>query len=257
MKKGDIYQKHMRGSRFNFDFENIYYKFPNGNKSYVENNVNELLSDLIDVKEQPGRFRINEAGDITVYCQNCDAYIPKYVGSLSEELVFDGIDNNPKKLKPGNFWTGFVVKHGSGYYIDRSNKLKYSEFVKDATSENVTNFTVSGMSKTFIDKILKVKGETGKLLINEYGHVWTPVKLSRIQNGTVISDSDTLHEQFKTLSDKQKNIIRSYSEFTERKLYGKMESWYPIYVGKFTGQLNIKRKDNPICIHRLNDEEDF
>ena len=235
MKKGDIYEKHVLGSRFNFDREFVFYKSSNGSISYATNDVSGLIDDLIDVKGDIGTFRINEEGIITTFCKGIDAYYPKFVCKLKEELVFDEIDNNPKGLEPGNFWTGFNKKHGSKFFIDADLNLRFRE--KHPTEKT---YLVECSDSNLINRLLSLKGETGRICINEYQQIWAPVKLSVIQDGHSITNIDCLTNHFNSLTHKQKRLIQSYiNSFDREKTKG--ETWCPIYLGKLTGSLTAVR----------------
>ena len=71
MEKGEVYKKHVRGSKYVYGYGNIFYRYPGGGKSFAIGNWDDLIDDCIDVRgDTSGRIIINEDKEIITYYLN-------------------------------------------------------------------------------------------------------------------------------------------------------------------------------------------
>ena len=113
MQKGDQYPKHVRGSRYITVNGDLYYKYIGGAKVRAAD-IPNIIKDLCEIKQIPGRVIINEDKEIIVYkTQDNNSWTPFYIGQLEGNIEFKGVNNNPGDLRPGLMWTGFASHHGS------------------------------------------------------------------------------------------------------------------------------------------------
>jgi hypothetical protein len=257
MQKGEVYIKHVRGSRYGFSNNKLFYKYPGGGKNYVIGNWDSLIDDLIGVRgEYGGRIVINENKEVVMYKKtDIFEWIPFYIGKIDCEMRFEGIENNPRDLRPGLLWTGFASHHGSQF----SYKINGRVFFRETTLEDGVTVTrqypVLDIDDELIERLKYFKIQPGRFYVNEYRHVWAPVPLNVIKqcyNDPEIIHIDDIHKQFSNLTSEQKNTIRKYSQDFRYNRTGEM--WYPVYIGKYGNPINIKRPDGP---HRITSEEDM
>jgi len=259
MKKGDIYTKHVRGSRYGFGFGKIFYKYPGGKKIYAIGNWDDLIEDCIDVRgNTSGRIIINEEKEIVTYVRQEDkSYLPFYVGKLKREMRFEEIELNPTNLRPGLFWTGFVSKHGSRYNYTQRGNFYFRETTVDEYGMNTRKWRINGIPEDFLKRLQFFKIDPGSFRVNEYNHVFAPVPKIILQNfyNDDIIHIDDIHKQFREdLTSAQKFTIQKNSEQFINKRTGKKEMWYPIYIGKYNDVFDVNRPNQP---HRISNEDDW
>lgn len=253
MQKGDIYTKYVRGSRYAFNREGIFYKYPNGQKSYCQNVDDSLLQDMIDAKGRgSGRLIINEIGEMVVYRkrEEEEAWEPRYVGKLEEEMEFDGMKINPKDLNPGLLWSGFCSHHGGRFSIDRNKKPFFEETTIREHSEDSKRYFIKDFDEEILKRIIFIKSTgNGRFRVNEYGHVWSPIKRENLEYQMKNDDfKEAFNNQFSNFSSKIKRTIKQY----ERNI-----NHYPIYMGKVNEELKIEREEKPHIIYDREDEIEF
>lgn len=252
MKKGDIYKKHVRGSRYGFSVGKLFYKYPGGGKSYAIGNWNDLVDDCCDVRgNTSGRLIINEKKEIVTYVQEKEfKWVPYYVGKFSNEMRFEDIENNPKKLRPGLLWTGFASRHGSKFHFTRKGNMFFKETVLNEDMQSTNKYKILDVDDEILERLNYFKIEPGSFHVNEYGHIWAPVPKSIMNEfyNTDIIHIDDIHEQFKQLTSAQKLTISRYCEPRYNRSRRKQEMWYPIYIGKYSKPLEINRDDDPHII---------
>jgi len=253
MKKGDIYTKHVRGSRYAFNTECVFYKYPNRQKCYCQNFNDGLLEDLMEVKgKRSGRLIINEIGEIVVYKKrgNQQEWEPRYVGKLEDEMAFEDIYPNPGNLNPGLLWTGFCSHHGGEYSINKNKKPFFSEKTKGKYSEEKKRYFIKNLDEEVLKRIIHIKSTgTGRFRVNEYGHVWAPVKKENLEYQMNDEDfKEAFTKQFKNFPSKLKRTI---------KIYQKSIDHYPIYMGKVDEELEIEREEKPHIIYDEDEEIEF
>jgi len=254
MEKGDIYTKHVRGSRYAFNREGIFYKYPNGQKCYCKNLDGSLLQNLIEIKGKgSGRLIINEIGEIVVYKKrgNENTWEPRYVGKLKDEMKFEDIYINPDSnfLKPGLLWTGFCSHHGGEFSINRNKKPFFSEKVKREYSEDQKRYFIKNFDEEVLKRIIHIKSTgTGRFRVNEYGHVWSPVKNKNIEFQMQNDDfKEAFTNQFEEFPSKLKRTIKIYQKFDHT----------PIYMGKINEELEIEREERPHLVYDRDDLIEF
>jgi len=248
MKKGDIYTKHVRGSRYAFNREGVFYKYPNGQKSYCTNLDSKLLDDIIEVKERgSGRIIINELGEIVVYREREGERIwePRYVGKINNEMEFEDIFVNPNNLTPGLLWTGFCSHHGGRFSIDSKKRPFFAEKIQNNHSQDNKRYYIQNLDTEILKRITLIKSTgSGRFRVNEYGHVWSPVKNENIEYQMKRDDfKEAFMSQFDMFPSKLKRTIKIYQKI----------NYTPIYMGKIDGELEIKREERP---HLIRDEDD-
>jgi len=242
METGDLYTKHVRGSRYAFNHDGFLYKYPNNQKSYCKNFPESVLDDLIRVKGGSGRAIINEIGEIVVYKkrEKENVWEPRYVDTLDRELEFEYIKINPKNLKPGLMWTGFCSHHGGAFSIDSNGRPFFSEKIKNKYSENKKRYYIKDFNKKILKRIIHIKMTgSGRFRVNEYGHIWAPVKNENLKFQIQNEDfKEAFTNQFGKFPSKLKRIIKAYQEYDHT----------PIYMGKIEGELEIVREEKPHII---------
>lgn len=252
MKKGDLYLKHVRGSRYGFNCNKLFYKYPGGTKNYAIDDRLDFIADLCEVKQiSSGRVIINEEKEIVVYRQQDDyTWRPFYIGQLDGEIEFDGINNNPEKLMPGLLWTGFASNHGSKFHLDQKDHIYFQETYYEDGAQIKKKYYVKNPGENLIDSLYYFKQGPGSFHINEYGHIWAAVEKEVITEcyHTDLIDVSDIMEQFKHLTTVQKRTIQKYTMSRFNQLTKKNESWYPIYIGKYTNLLKISREERPHTI---------
>jgi len=253
MKKGDLYLKHVRGSRYAFNYGKLFYKYPNGGKNYAIGDFSDLFEDLCTVKQsQNGRVIINENQEIVVYrkLDNDQVWMPYYIGRLENEIKFEGIDNNPNNIKPGLLWTGFASHHGAKFQLNLNDRVYFKEIYYEEGAQTIKKYFVKNVDVNLIESLYYFKQGSGSFHINEYGHIWAPVDREVINNcyNTDIIKVSEIETQFKKMTNIQKRTIQKYSEQRYSKLTKKDESWYPIYIGKYPLELEITREERPHTI---------
>jgi hypothetical protein len=242
MNKGEIYKKHIRGSRYIFSNNQLAYSFPNSQKIFSSTDCSDLFQDFIDIRgEISGRVIINERRDIVTYKKEAGSkYVPYYVGRLTKELHFKGIDNNPKNLKPGLVWTGFANHHGSKFIFKKKGTIIFKEPFKEK------EYAVIHVEKEFIERLKFYKIDSGKIYINENKQVWAPVQRININQfyiDTIINKNE-INNQLPLMSKEQKFSLDQYAKYTNNG----NDIWLPIYIGKYDELLEIDRKDSPYII---------
>ncbi len=262
MNIGDDYYKHVRGSRYGFNNGKLFYKYPQTHeKLFVEGDRPDLFNDLCDAKDHiSGRFRINEEREITVYRkEGADTWIPKYAGKATKDLGFEGIENNPKNLKPGLLWTGFASHHGSKYHITNRGKVYFKETYFDENGISTTKkYPVTDCPDDFKDRLLLFKQSAGSFRINEYDHVWAPVEqrvLKACAEETEFISLDEIQEQFMSMTRPQNNTIRKYSKGRYNPRTRQNECWMPVYIGKYSRKLTTKREHRQHIV--IGHDEDY
>jgi hypothetical protein len=245
LKKGEVYNKHVRGSRYGFSNNKLFYKYPGGGKNYVIGSWEGLVDDLIDVRgEYGGRIIINENKEIVTYKQmEINKWIPYYIGKIECEMRFEGIENNPKDLKPGLLWTGFASHHGSQFSYKNDGRVFFRETTLEDEVTVTRKYPVLDLDDELIERLKYFK------------NVWAPVPQSVVKecyNDPEVIHIDDIHKQFSNLTSEQKNTIRKYSQDFRYNRTGEM--WYPIYIGKYDKPITIKRPDGP---HIINSEDDI
>lgn len=251
MKIGDLYLKHVRGSKYAFNYGKLFYKYPGGAKNHVIGDWSQLFEDICNVKQtQSGRVTINEEKEIVIYRKEANgSWRPYYAGQLNNEMTFEGIDNNPHNLRPGLLWTGFASHHGSKFNLQSNGHIYFKETYYDEDALTTKKYRVKNVDKDLIDRLFFLKGASGSFRINEYGHVLAPVELEVINNyNTDIINISDIKSQFKELTKYQKNTLRKYSAPVYNKFTKKETSWYPIYIGKYPELMELSRKDRPHTI---------
>jgi len=257
MNIGDVYTKHVRGSRYAFNHGKLFYKYPGNRKCYVEGDWSELFRRLTEIKNySSGRFIINENKEIVVYQkQGSNEWWPYYVGKLEEKMKFDGIENDPKDLKPGYLWTGFASKHGSKYHINKRNQIFFKEFTREKGAEVQKKYFVKNADQELIDRIVQLKQQDwGSIHINEYNHVWSAVNKEVILNAYDEQHYKDMNEHFRSMTWEQKNTINKYSKEWDNRFSNKKERWFPIYLGQLNGNLMIDREDEPHIIRKFDED---
>lgn len=253
MKMGDLYLKHVRGSRYAFNYGKLFYKYPGGAKNYAISDCSGLYDDLCDVKEtQSGRLIVNEEKEIIVYRKHDeeDIWMPYYIGQLEDEVKFEGVDNNPEMLRPGLLWTGFSSHHGAKFHLNMNDHVYFQETYYEEGAQTTKKYFVKNVDKDLIERLYFLKQGSGSFHINEYGHIWAPVDrevINECYNTEIINVSD-IEAQFKQLSDIQKRTIQKYCKPIYNKFTKRHESWYPIYIGNYPKKLEITREDRPHTI---------
>lgn len=245
MMPGDIYPYHVRGSRYSFNSGRVFYRYPNGSKIFIdEDHGTDLYNRLVETRQGPGgRFRVNEEGEIVLYRPiDQKQWAPYYVGKMNQELLFEGMDNNPRHLKPGMLWTGFLNNHGAKFHIEKSGRIFFRETNIGPTCRDRQDHYVQGTHLVLAKSLAMYKGSPGSFRINEHGHVWAPVPLEFAQREYGI---DYLRNQ--DLTPKQKRTIMSYLRSTSED--GVTGGWLPIYIGHFPQSLRINRAPEPHMIH--------
>ncbi|MCD6236364.1 MAG: hypothetical protein J7K13_00215 [Thermoplasmata archaeon] len=256
MKKGELYVKHVRGSKYAFGYGKIFYKYPNGAKNYAVNDMSRIVDEIVEVRDEySGRIIINEQKEIVTYRKTChNQWMPYYVGTLSKEPKFEGIENNPRNLRPGLLWTGFASHHGSEYIFTITGKIYFKETFSDKDGSITTKkYLVRDVDEDLIERLKYFKIDSGRFHINEFGHVWAPVPeivIKKFYRSNIIHVDD-IHEQFRNMTPEQKNTIKIYSN---SRYSNSEERWFPVYIGKYTEPLIINRQDRP---HIINREEDI
>lgn len=251
MKMGDLYLKHVRGSRYVFNYGKLFYKYPGGAKNYVLGDWSQIFADLCNVKQtQNGRVIINEEKEIVIYRKEDNgSWRPYYVDQLKNEMKFEGIENNPYELRPGLLWTGFASHHGSKFNLQSNGYIHFKETYFEEGAQTTKKYRVKHVDEDLIDRLFFLKGNPGSFRINEYGHVWAPVELEVINNyNTDIINISDIKSQFKKLTKFQKNTLSKYSAPVFNKFTKKETSWYPIYIGKYPDLMELSRKDRPHTI---------
>lgn len=254
MKKGDIYTKHVRGSKYGFNRDGIFYKYPSDQKCYCKNVDESLLEDLIEIKGHgSGRFIINEIGEIVIRKKrdNEEVWEPRYVGKLKEEMKFEDIYVNPHPnlLKPGLLWTGFCSHHGGEFSINRNKRPFFKEKIKENHSENTKTYFIQNLDEEILKRIIKIKSTgTGRFRVNEYGHVWSPVKNENIEYQMKNDEfKEAFTNQFDGFPSKLKRTIKRYQKHNHT----------PIYMGRIDGELKINRQERPHLVYSRDDLLDF
>lgn len=244
----------MRGSRYAFRYGKLFYKYPGGGKNYAVGDWSNLIEDLCEVKQWPsGRVIINEEKEIVIYRQKeADTWIPFYIGQLDNEFEFEGINNNPDGLKPGLLWTGFASHHGAKFHLDLKDHIYFQETYYETGAQIKKKYYVREVENDLIKRLYYFKQGPGSFHINEYGHVWAPVEKEVItecfdSDPDIITISD-IQEQFKHLTTIQKRTIAKYSKLKFNSLTRRKESWFPIYIGKYSTPLKINREERPHTI---------
>lgn len=261
MEMGDIYKKHVRGSRYVYDNVTIYYKYKDI-KIPTNTDVSDIIEDIIEVRgDNCGRIIINEQGEIITYKRRkYDEWVPLYIRNLDRELIFDQINNNPQDIEFGSLWTGFLRKHGSKYKIAKKGYPYFVEKIQIPHGSKDFIFHITNFRSEILQKlhILKRK-EGGSFWVNEYGHVWTAVSdtiFKKLLKEGVI-DKEVIEEQWKGFSNLQKTLLSVYTSPTQNRYNDELTiSWYPIYVGKYKGTIRIERADEPKIIYSVDDNYD-
>mgnify|MGYP001061798487 CR=1 FL=1 len=254
MEKGDVYLKHVRGSRYAFNYGKLFYKYPGGAKCYASEDWEKLVEDCCDIAQKfGGRLFINEEKDMVIYRQmGGDSWHPFYIGKLDNSIEFEGIDNDPKDLKPGLFWTGFASHHGAKFHLDMKERVYFKETYYEEGVQVSKKYFVQNIDKDLVKRLYYFKQGQGSFHINEYGHIWAPVDKDVILESedyhSDIIDVSDIQNQFRQLTDIQKHTIDKYGQPRYSRLTKRRESWFPIYIGKYTKPLKIKREERPHII---------
>jgi len=248
MEKGDIYKKHVRGSRYVISNGRLYYKFPGNQKVFTNSDVTELFEDFCDIRrESGGRIIINEEKEVITYRKESgNKWVPYYVGKLKSELDFESIDINPIDLKPGLVWTGFCIHHGSRFTFQKRGKILFKESSSKEFGTSINKYLIDSVEKEFIDRLKFYKIESGGFYINENQQVWAPVQKLNIDQFYIDEKihKNEIKNQLPVMTTEQKRSIQQYTEYTNN---GK-DLWLPIYLGKYEKPLEIKRADKPHII---------
>jgi len=269
MKKGDIYDKHVRGSRYVYNIDGIYYKVRDI-KIPTTTDVSKIIEDIIDVrKENSGRIIINEEREIITYIRKKkNEWLPVYVGQLNKELVFEDIEINPKNLEIGSLWAGFLRKHGSKYKFSREGRIYFLEKIQSNTKSSSITYYVQNFNNSFLKRICQLRGRmqnsynwlnAGSIWINEYGHMWTAITKDRMKYliKKDVLKKEIIDQQWRKLSNLQKNLLNEYTKpQKDRRNKDKEISWYPIYLGKYEHQIQIDRPREPKIIYSVDDNYD-
>jgi hypothetical protein len=254
MKKGEVYSKHVRGSRYAFNCGKLFYKYPGGGKNYAIGSWSDLIQDCCDITQKfGGRLIINEKKEIVVYRQkDSQTWLPYFIGDLLNEIRFEGIDNNPQNLMPGLLWTGFASHHGATFHLDMKDHVYFQETYFEIGSQVKKKYFVKNVEKDMIERLFFLKQGPGSFHINEFGQVWAPVDKDVITESEAyhseLVDVSDIQEQFSHLSDIQKHTINKYSQPCYSKFTKKTECWFPIYIGKYSKPLEIIREEKPHTI---------
>jgi len=254
MDKGDIYPHHVRGSRYGFGYGKLFYKYPGGAKNYAIGDWSSLVDDCCKIKDKfNGRLIINEEKEMIVYKQkDGESWIPYFVGKLNNRVRFQGLENDPENLSPGLLWTGFASHHGAKFHLDMKDRIFFRETSYERGAQVTRKYYVQNIDRDLIERLYDFKQGQGSFHINEFGHVWAAVDKEVIQESEFYH-SDTIdvkdiQDQFKQMSDVQKHTINKYSQPRYSRLTRRRDSWYPIYIGKYTKPLKILREENPHII---------
>ena len=183
MKEGDVYNKHVRGSRYVFSHGTVYYKYPNNIKGVASDNYKEIASKCRKVGKRPsGRFIVNEEGEVVTYNKISETtWRPYYVGKLDSEIKFDYIDNNPKGLEPGSFWTGFISSHGGRYRFNDKGKIYFQETIFKKHMKTRNQYSTLEKHVDLIERLTLLCKLFGSFHINEHRQIWIPVEKAAIK----------------------------------------------------------------------------
>ena len=257
MEIGDVYTEHVRGSKYVFNYEGLYYKHASGQRSWWLDVNEETLHRLLDLKGGSGRVIINEKKEMVIYKEfheegkKYPIWKPIYAGILKDEMVFDEISIDPKGLMDGLLWPGFNSHHGSRFSINGRGKVFFKEVSFENGVKTIRQFPVRMDDETVVERIKTYKNN-GVFFVNEYGHVWAPVEYNDFKKQ--MDDPEFLehfNKQWKEMYSKSKRIIQHYME----KGYVSNKKYIPIYAGKYEGDMKvIGRESSPRIIF---DEHEF
>jgi hypothetical protein len=258
MEIGDIYTKHVRGSRYIFNHDGIYYSHPSGQRSWWKNPNKEILSRLLKLKESGGRVYINEKKEMVIYKEFLEekkykVWKPVYAGIFEGEMTFDEISINPKGLSHGLLWPGFNSKHGSRFSIDNRGKVFFKEVsFKKHGVKTKTYYPVKMEDNVILNRIRTYK-HNGTFFLNEYGHVWTPVEREYFEKQKESNPDfyEKINNQWKLMYRKTKNTIDHYIRMHEK-------MYIPIYAGKYEGEMKvIGREEHPRIVYDWKDLDEL
>jgi hypothetical protein len=260
MESGKVYTKHIRGSKYHFDKNTIFYKYPNGQRCRCLNPDKQLIYRIGRIKGRfNGSFRINENREIITYrkIRGTNTWEPVYVGKLKEDLIFEDMCLNPlaKAIAPGLLWVGFCYKHGSRFSMRSNGEIFFRETVRDKYKRTKEEWTVIGLNKKHIDKIKEIKG-SGVLKINEYGQIWIPVSDENLRYQMEKPEFNKMFmNQWNTLTNEVVNTIKNYKNGIYYDPNSEEEQYFnPIYIGKQEGELTLPGRDDRA--HTLRKDED-
>lgn len=259
MEIGDVYDKHIRGSRYVFNHDGIYYQIhANGQKLWSKNFDESMLSRLLSLKGTGGRLYINEKREMVIFKKSSEdrntVWIPIFAGILKEDMEFNIISINPKGLSPGLLWPGFNSHHGSKFKINYSGKLVFKETWKDKYGiKRSVEYPVKTNDKDLLEIVKRVNKykHGGAFFLNEYGHVWAPIQLRYFDMQMKMNPEfyNKFNRQWKFMPSEIKRIIKKYMDSDERE-------YIPIYAGEYHGDINIVgREDKPHIIYEREESD--
>lgn len=245
MDIGQTYVKHVRGSRYLFGRDGIFYVHPTKRRFELNIEESDLVDRLIDLKGSGGRLLVNEKREMVIYRQESDHHIPIYAGRLDGELNFNSVPIDPSSLTPGLLWPGFNSHHGSRFLLDSKGSVRFKETSFENGVKTTRYFPVKMDDQQIIETIRRYK-PGGAFFINEYGHTWFPVEVSEFQKHmTDYGFKKKIDGQWKHFSKASKNIINHYSRPNRRS-----KGFVPVYAGQYLGEMKVfGREDKPRIIY--------
>lgn len=159
-------------------------------------------------------------------------WIPVYLGKLSGQIAFDGINNDPDPtaFDPPCVWEGLPFRHGECWSMTIHDGLQWRIKLGQQFSFPST-YQHSGLEQ----KYKSFRSNGGRLRINEHGHVWMEMPNKKVRNSTHLSS--VLEEWYQDARDNDRNEILN---LIHRRL-------------KATGNGNPKKGQFPIYLGHISD----
>lgn len=125
-----------------------------------------------------------------------DGWIPVYVGRLDGGIGLDKLNSDPTDREAPAIWDGLPFNHGETWAVGVNDRLiwKHEGFRFESCFEH----------PELVEAYEEYRSTTGRLYINEFGHVWVNVpanKVSEDRRQRVLHLYNGWHEQAKAADD--------------------------------------------------------
>ena len=240
---GDEWPSHYRGYRLHVNPEgNVWWQLYSGTERlFLDEEFDDLVEDLLELKRIGGRIRITEAGDVITKVEQEDSddrdYETVYVGQVDlqstlvpEEKPEYGIEISPDGLSEGDLWPS--VYDGSRYSF-AGDRIWWQN-----PKTHRRHSLEGSLSKPVMQALRRFKPDGGSFRITPQGDVITLIPYH--------PTPDLVEEQFGDLPVVVRNIIKIRKE--------KGVEMLPIYVGEYDGG-PIKVGDATMLSDSLSDSE--
>jgi len=179
---------------------------------------------MLSAGKPTGSLRVTGASEVlTKVLDELGRWIPKYLGKLSGDWIFPGVDMNPTpKPEKLSVWTGFNFHCGETWAVwTRSGAGSYLYW-----SSRGFYFRSTEEYPELVKAYLEIRPYGGRLYVTEYGHIWMNLPRNQVSEGAKSLMERKISEFIDSTSSGERDMILSL--VTARL---KATGCWPMYLG--------------------------